>query len=58
MKCLIYGVTPPVKRSLAGKMYAQNSEKINGALVGDQALGIFATVCADFAFIGASRIGR
>jgi DeoR/GlpR family transcriptional regulator of sugar metabolism len=27
--------------------------KINGALVGGQALGIFATVRADFAFIGA-----
>jgi DeoR/GlpR family transcriptional regulator of sugar metabolism len=30
--------------------------KINGALVGGQALGIFATVRADFAFIGASGL--
>lgn len=32
--------------------------KINGALVGGQALGIFATVRADFAFIGASGLER
>jgi DeoR/GlpR family transcriptional regulator of sugar metabolism len=30
--------------------------KINGTLVGGQALGIFATVRADFAFIGASGL--
>ena len=34
----------------------ENSRKINGALVGGQALGIFATVRADFAFIGASGL--
>ena len=32
--------------------------KINGALVGGQALEIFATVRADFAFIGASGLER